>query len=188
MFFSSLEQFDSVNLFSFFFLGFGFSFNSILLPLVLINIFFYIFIFFNSNIYKLIPGFWQFLLENLFIFVFNIIDQQIGKKGYIYLPFIFSLFTFILFADLISMTSFGLAVTSFIIILCHILVYIIPQFVLGLLFLSLNMWLIFWILNVCFFIIRDWCCFFTSIRFYSINLYLFSLLKIIIILIYEKLL
>jgi len=46
------------------------------------------------------------------VFVFNILDQQVGKKGYIYFPFIFSLFFFVLLCNLISMTPFGIALTS----------------------------------------------------------------------------
>jgi len=40
------------------------------------------------------------------------LDQQTGVKGYIYFPFIFSLFFFILLCNLLSMTPFGIALTS----------------------------------------------------------------------------
>jgi len=46
------------------------------------------------------------------LFVFDILDQQTGKKGYIYFPFVFSLFFFILLCNLLSMTPFGIALTS----------------------------------------------------------------------------
>lgn len=42
----------------------------------------------------------------------NILDQQTGVKGYIYFPLIFTIFLFILLCNLISMTPFGIALTS----------------------------------------------------------------------------
>lgn len=50
----------------------------------------------------------------------DLIDQQIGPKGYIYLPLLFSLFFFILFCNLLSMTPFGIALTSHLIIILFI--------------------------------------------------------------------
>jgi len=60
------------------------------------------------------------LLERLYLFVFNILDQQTGPKGYIYFPLIFALFSFILLCNLISMTPFGIALTSHIAIIIYL--------------------------------------------------------------------
>jgi len=56
----------------------------------------------------------------------DIIEQQTGAKGFIYFPFIFSLFFFILLCNLISMTPFGIALTS------HIIMIIFTSLSLGL--------------------------------------------------------
>lgn len=106
-FFSPLEQFDTINLLPVFIWHLDLSFTSILLPLVIADFFLILVVFFYNNNFKLIPDFWQLVLEKLYIFVFDILDQQTGAKGYIYFPLIFSLFFFILLCNLISMTPFG---------------------------------------------------------------------------------
>lgn len=120
MFFSPLEQFDTINLVSLSFFNLDTSFNSVLLPLLIANVFLALVIFFYGNSFKLVPDFWQLLLERLYLFVFNILDQQTGAKGYIYFPLIFSLFFFILLCNLISMTPFGIALTSHIAIIIYL--------------------------------------------------------------------
>jgi len=134
MFFSPLEQFDTINLVSLSFFNLDVSFNSILLPLLIVNIFLGLVIYFYGSSFKLVPDFWQILLEKLYLFVFNILDQQTGSKGYIYFPFIFSLFFFILLCNLTSMTPFGIALTShFAIILYLSLSLGLSIFIIGLL-------------------------------------------------------
>lgn len=115
--FSPLEQFDAVLLIPLRIWGFDVSFTNILLPLLFANIFIILFIQLHGQDFKLIPGAWQLMLENIYIFILDIIDQQIGYKGYIYFPFIFSLFFFILLCNFISMTPFGIALTSHIIMI-----------------------------------------------------------------------
>jgi len=115
--FSPLEQFDAIYLVPLYFPSshsaiFDFSFNSTILPFLLVNILLVLFIYLYKTEFSLIPTFWQLFLEKLYVFVFNILDQQVGKKGYIYFPFIFSLFFFVLLCNLISMTPFGIALTS----------------------------------------------------------------------------
>ena len=74
-------------------------------------------IFFLAPNLKLIPTVFQRILELLVEFIFNLIKQQIGKDGYIYFPFIFLLFNFILFCNLLSLIPFGIALTSHIIMI-----------------------------------------------------------------------
>jgi len=120
MFFSPLEQFDTINLITLSFFNLDTSFNSVLLPLLIANVFLFLIIALYGNSFKLVPDFWQLLLERLYLFVFNILDQQTGAKGYIYFPLIFSLFSFILLCNLISMTPFGIALTSHIAIILYL--------------------------------------------------------------------
>jgi len=60
----------------------------------------------------LIPRSWQIFLESIFIFVYRLVYQQLGKEGIMYFPFVFSLFTFILMLNLFSMLPYSFAVTS----------------------------------------------------------------------------
>lgn len=53
----------------------------------------------------------------LFKFVMDIVFQQAGRKALVFFPFIFNLFFFILFCNLMSLVPFGIALTSHIIII-----------------------------------------------------------------------
>jgi len=93
--FSPLEQFDTINLIPLYIWRLDISFNSVLLPLLIADILLLLIVTFYRNSFKLVPDFWQLVLEKLYLFVFNILDQQTGPKGYIYFPFIFSLYCFV---------------------------------------------------------------------------------------------
>lgn len=123
---SPLFQFDAITLFFWPFFSYDFSVTNITFSLFLV-IFLLLFLIYNFNaFFKIIPGSWQYFLEVLFLFVFDILDKQIGSKGYIYFPFIYTLFVFILLCNLISLTPFGFALTS------HIVLIFFLSFTLGL--------------------------------------------------------
>lgn len=61
---------------------------------------------------KLIPNFYQIANEYLLKFVFGIVDKQIGVNGYVYGPFLFVLFLFVLLGNLFGMLPFGFAPTN----------------------------------------------------------------------------
>jgi F-type H+-transporting ATPase subunit a len=65
---------------------------------------------------QLVPGRWQSLAEMSYEFIANMIRQNVGSEGRQYFPFIFTLFMFILFANLIGMIPFTFTVTSHIIV------------------------------------------------------------------------
>ena len=52
---------------------------------------------------ELVPGRWQMAVEGFTGFVTNMMDTNIGPKGRKFLPYVFSLFMFILFANIIGM-------------------------------------------------------------------------------------
>lgn len=113
--FSPLDQFDLIPIISIYIYKYDFSFFNIFLPLLLI-IFLYslpsIFIYY----YKLIPTHIQFFFEKIIEFIFGIIKNQIGKDGFIFFPFIFTVFVFVLFSNLLSVIPFGIALTSHLIL------------------------------------------------------------------------
>jgi ATP synthase subunit 6 len=51
-------------------------------------------------------------LENIYLIAFRIVTEQIGHVGFIYFPFLFALFSYILLLNLFSMLPFAFAVTS----------------------------------------------------------------------------
>ena len=56
---------------------------------------------------QLIPGRWQMAVESLTGFIDNMVQTNIGKAGRKYVPYVFSLFTFILFANLLGLLPLG---------------------------------------------------------------------------------
>jgi F-type H+-transporting ATPase subunit a len=64
----------------------------------------------------LVPGRWQSIAEMLYEFVADLVDTNIGHGGRQFFPFIFTLFTFILFANLLGMIPYSYTTTSQIIV------------------------------------------------------------------------
>jgi len=113
--FSPLEQFDVIPLIFLSVGNYDITFFNIFLPLLLIILFIYTIESFYIN-YKLIPTNVQYLFESIIEFIFGIIKNQIGKEGYLFLPFIFTIFFFVLCANLLSVIPFGIALTSHLIV------------------------------------------------------------------------
>lgn len=57
---------------------------------------------------ELVPGRWQMAVEGMTGFIDNLLEANIGKAGRKYLPYVFSLFMFILFANLLGLLPLGL--------------------------------------------------------------------------------
>ncbi|MFV0644138.1 MAG: F0F1 ATP synthase subunit A [Sphingomonadaceae bacterium] len=56
---------------------------------------------------ELVPGRWQMAVESFTGFVDGMLEANIGKAGRKYLPYIFSLFMFILFANMLGLLPLG---------------------------------------------------------------------------------
>ncbi len=103
-----LEQFEII------FLGYfkNYHINNALIYLIFVYLlirFIFGMVFMNLRV---IPYNLQILVEQLYNFVFGLVKQQINIAGYPYFPIIFSLFIFILFANLIGMTLYSFTLTS----------------------------------------------------------------------------
>jgi F-type H+-transporting ATPase subunit a len=68
----------------------------------------------GNNDTKLLPSKWSIALESLFASINSMVREQIGKE--IYLPFIYSLFLFILIANLTGNVPYSFTITSSIIV------------------------------------------------------------------------
>ncbi len=64
----------------------------------------------------LVPGRWQSLAEMAYEFVANLLRDTVGSDGRRYFPFIFALFMFILFANLLGMLPYSFTFTSHIVV------------------------------------------------------------------------
>ncbi len=65
---------------------------------------------------ELVPGRWQMMVESFTGFIDNMLEANIGKAGRKYVPYVFSLFMFVLAANLIGMFPYAFTVTSHIIV------------------------------------------------------------------------
>ena len=64
----------------------------------------------------LVPNRWQSLAETLYEFVANMLRESTGKEGMRFFPLVFSLFLFVLVANLVGMVPGAFTVTSHIIV------------------------------------------------------------------------
>jgi F-type H+-transporting ATPase subunit a len=73
---------------------------------------------------SLVPGRWQSLAELSYEFIAGMVRDNVGKEGRRYFPFIFSLFMFILFANLIGLIPFSFTPTSHIIVTFSMAIFV----------------------------------------------------------------
>ena len=72
--------------------------------------------YFSNNNNKLVPSKWSIALESLFTTISSIVRDQIGITNERYLPLIYSLFVFILIANLIGNIPYNFTVTTSLIV------------------------------------------------------------------------
>nr|YP_009515516.1 ATP synthase F0 subunit 6 [Montagnia macrospora]AVK39494.1 ATP synthase F0 subunit 6 [Montagnia macrospora] len=112
---SPLEQFEIVTLVPIFFLNYNLSITNFTLFMLIscISCLAWISLSFYNNL--VLPSFWQLLKENFYLAIANLVRDNLGPKGEIYFPFIFSLHLFLLFCNLIGMVPYSFTVTSHIV-------------------------------------------------------------------------
>lgn len=66
----------------------------------------------SSNNFALVPSSYSLAFESLYATISAIVRGQIGENKEIYLPFIYSLFVFVLISNLVSNVPYNLAMTS----------------------------------------------------------------------------
>jgi len=64
----------------------------------------------------MVPGRWQSLAELSYEFIANMVRDNVGTAGQRYFPFIFTLFMFVLFCNMLGMVPYSFTVTSHIIV------------------------------------------------------------------------
>lgn len=117
MFLSPLEQFSINRLIPIFVGQLDFSItNSTILVFFSCSLAFIYFNFAIANA-KLIPSTWQTTAEFIYEFIyFNVLTENVKKNGNLYFPFLFSMFSFIFFCNLLGMIPFSFTVTSHIVV------------------------------------------------------------------------
>ena len=65
---------------------------------------------------RLVPSLWQSIVEMVYDFIYDMVQNQVGPAGRPYFPFIFAIFVFILAANLIGMIPYSFTSTSHIVV------------------------------------------------------------------------
>lgn len=118
--FSPLEQFDVIQLGHINLYIYDLHFLNILLPLIFLNIlFFFLKNYLEKNV-TLVPNVFQNCIEILYNFVLNLLWQQVGSRGIIYFPLLFTLSNFTLFCNLFSLLPHGIAITSHLVLILYL--------------------------------------------------------------------
>ena len=115
--YSPLEQFAIIPLIPFHIGNFYFSFtHSSLFMFLSTGLFLLLFYLVTTDGGKLVPSRWQSLVEMIYEFVANLVNEQIGNAGKKYFPLIFTTFTFLLSSNLIGMIPYSFTTTSHLIV------------------------------------------------------------------------
>jgi ATP synthase subunit 6 len=107
--FQAMEQFKIIN----------YSLLNIMIPNYFISllslVIFYLIVTFLTNIKNVMflsKSFVQIVFEELYIFILNVIKQNIGNLGIIYFPIVFNIFYFIYFINISGLIGYNLQLTS----------------------------------------------------------------------------
>ena len=96
--------------------GIDLSFTNASLFMLISGIFISLFLLLGTNDRKIVPGKFQLISEMLYNFISKMISDTAGKKAKPYFSFIFSLFIFVLFCNMVGMLPYSFTVTSHIIV------------------------------------------------------------------------
>ncbi|WP_152435815.1 F0F1 ATP synthase subunit A [Erythrobacter sp. THAF29] len=86
--------------------GFNIVFTNSALWMAITVVLLWIFVFGGMK-RELVPGRWQMAVETFTSFIDDMLEANVGKEGRKYVPYIFSLFMFILFANLLGLLPIG---------------------------------------------------------------------------------
>lgn len=113
---SPLEQFEIVEWIPMYFGDFNLSFTNSAFFMTLIVLSIWIFVAGGMRHASAVPGRWQSMVELVYEFIANMLYDTVGPEARRFFPFIFSLFMFILVANLMGMIPYTFTVTSHIIV------------------------------------------------------------------------
>jgi len=96
--------------------GMDISFTNSALWMVITAVVITVFMVIGMRKRELVPGPWQSLAEASYEFIGNMIKDNVGDEGRKFFPFIFTLFMFILFGNLLGLLPYSFTFTSHIIV------------------------------------------------------------------------
>ena len=113
---SPLEQFEIKELIPINIGGYDLSFTNSALTMVVAVVLVILLMMVGTRKRALVPGRWQSLAEMSYEFCANLLRDTVGNEGRKYFPFIFALFMFILFGNMLGMVPYSFTFTSHIIV------------------------------------------------------------------------
>ncbi|EHI49267.1 F0F1-type ATP synthase, alpha subunit [SAR116 cluster alpha proteobacterium HIMB100] len=113
---SPVEQFTIKVLFALNLFGFDIQFTNSALFMVLAILVSSLFLYMAMKPAAVIPGRLQGLAEMLYEFVADMVRSNVGNEGKPYFPFIFTLFIFVLFSNLLGLIPYSYTTTSQIVV------------------------------------------------------------------------
>jgi len=113
---SPLEQFAIHRIVTIHIGGFDVSITNSAVAMVVATVLVTAFLTLGMRRHALVPGRWQSLAEMSYEFVANMVRENSGQDGMRYLPFVFTLFMFILFCNLLGLVPYNFTPTSHIVV------------------------------------------------------------------------
>ena len=113
---SPLEQFKIERLAEFHIAGYDASFTNSSLLMVVAVVAITAFLVLGSAKSALVPGRWQSMTELAYEFIANMVHENAGTAGMKYFPWVFSIFMFVLFGNLLGMIPYSFTFTSHIVV------------------------------------------------------------------------
>lgn len=114
---SPLAQFEVKPLFNIDpIMGYNLSFTNASLFMVISVVSIWLFYTLSMRKAALVPGRWQSMAESTYQFVDGIVNENAGHSAKAFFPYIFSLFIFVLFCNLLGMIPYSFTVTSHIVV------------------------------------------------------------------------
>ena len=96
--------------------GINLSFTNASLFMIISAMLILLFLYFGTKKKSLIPTKIQFIAESTYTFVAKMINDTAGSSAKAFFPFIFTLFMFVLFANMVGMLPYSFTITSHIIV------------------------------------------------------------------------
>lgn len=116
---SPLAQFAITPIFKFNFLGYDISFTNSSLAMVIVTLSIICLFSTVKRSYEGVPSSLHIFCEEIYLFISRMLDENLGKEGRSFVPFVFTLFLFVLFCNLFGMIPYSYTATSqFAITLC----------------------------------------------------------------------
>lgn len=116
MLYSPLEQFEIIKMVPFIIRGFDLSITNSSMFLFIILLIFFLVVNVSSSKYTYIPSGIQIILSEFYMLIINIVEDNVGENAFRYFSFVFTLFLFILTANLVGMIPYSFTVTSHLIV------------------------------------------------------------------------